>query len=275
MKLLMIFQFVWKNLGSWHQINLLALYILLVCISSEVMGQVYFPLLPTIEDQEQCTRTDSLLIYADTRGDYSLPTIETILESLQHAYGQEKVFCHVENLNRLVRDDTAATRLRVEMFRFEFSSEALKKSEAEDTLTAQVRTKLRQHGKFLRVSINEIQELLEYQFVYHDNIPEVKSNESPLIVNRGLDPTRHVSAFLNPRSPNFLIDLENTLKRVIPESNAPPLPVLEMTLDRDASQYSIDAFLQDDIYYFTPYDTVYLDASGSVDSDTPRREPLI
>lgn len=200
-----------------------------------------------------------LLFYMENE-EYLLPFIEQTLTGLTFAGSADSLFREVLNLNayedNIRYQRTTRTIISTYGIKDTVRTHSREAMEAYDDI-AQGFLK---YDLFLKVKVHALNELLEFQFILYEMIPtEYPASQVPVPdVQRSV---RARSVFVDPRQPDYLSDLENTIKQIFPSSNQPPIPVVKVNGKTNEGST---------VHRFAVGDSIVLDASESVDRDSPR-----
>lgn len=195
-----------------------------------------------------------LLLFA--RNTTLLPEIERILRNMPNHETNQSSFSEIINLNKWWINRLELGDLD-ELVRFYESAPGLKRKSKEALRAdALVRDFVGKAHTYIRIDVLPKLPLLEYQLVITDSLPPVKEDEYPVIVSRE---SRYEGFVVDISRDDYSYQLENALKRLFPESNRPPIPVVKVSTEK-----------QDDGYHYVGIGhMVVLDAAQSYDTDTP------
>lgn len=115
---------------------------------------------------------------------------------------------------------------------------------------------LKSNNKFLLIKIARINSLIEYQFQLYSNINDTLVAKTNVYFVE--NPQKRLSTFINPEMPSHLSDLEHAIRKMFPESNEPPIGLIFLN-----HKPALDS-----LYSFSLRDTLSLDATNSIDTDT-------
>jgi hypothetical protein len=201
---------------------------ILVCV-------IYCNSLP-VSAQFTITGRSNLIYFADAgninsdKGQYLVPLIENQIRKLKffvpgNLVSGDSMFSTVSNLNMLASkraidssffkvldyfDNARATIVRDSL---------LKQVKNADSL---IRHRVQGNQFFLKININILNSLIEYQFTL---FPVINTSGK---VYPDLSRYRYYSVFIDPLNPNYKSKLELALKNIFTEANKPPEPILLM-----------------------------------------------
>lgn len=207
------------------------------------------------EDKEQ----PSLLFYSE-KNDYLLPFIENTLKELKHKRLNKKLFRLVVNLNKTRELQEHQFNLR-EIIDFYNPEKFVDISDQDKRRYEELANQLIRYDLLLIIKINTLQELLEYQLtLYSINSQSMRS--SNIVVPDPINSIHSLSLFINPKSEEYLYKLESTIKQLFPESNEIPFPIVEV--NSKPNRFG-------KVFTFGVGEIITLDASKTIDNDTPRQ----
>lgn len=196
----------------------------------------------------------NLVLFA--RNTTFLPEIERILRDLRNYNTNDSIFSSITNLNKW-----SINRLELgsldELVRFyESSRELRKKSRSTLKADALFRELIGEADSYVRIDVLPKLSLLEFQLIITDSLPSVKKSEFPIIVTTE---SRYEGFVIDISREDYHYQLQNSLKRLFPKSNRPPIPRIKLNKEKNEDGY----------YYFALGRSAILDASESYDFDTP------
>jgi hypothetical protein len=138
---------------------------------------------------------------------------------------------------------------------YESSPELRRKSKSALTTDSVLRERIRQSEAYIRIDVLPKGSLLEFQLIITDSLPKVEKNEFPTLVT---EKSRYAGFVIDISREDYDYRLENSLKRLFPNSNCSPIPNVKLNTKRNEDGY----------YYFGVGRTAILDASESYDFDS-------
>jgi hypothetical protein len=215
---------------------------------------------PCVASTDSSAREDRVLLFYMENEEYLLPFIEQTLTELSHAYYSGSLFSEVLNLNAYEDDIRYQKTVRSLIDYYSGTSTVLKLPDEARNVHDTIAQGLMEYDLFLKIKVHVLNELLEYQFMLYETIPAVETGRDLTVqdLNRY---HRARTVFIDPRQPDYLNDLKNTIKQIFPECNQPPIPVVKVNGRRNEGAV---------VHRFALGDTLVLDASLSIDRDSPR-----
>ncbi|MBI5215741.1 MAG: hypothetical protein HY960_08305 [Ignavibacteriae bacterium] len=202
---------------------------------------------------------EKVLAFYMEKNVFLLPYIESQLQSLRLANDTTKLFKKIINLNRYQDEISDQVTMRSVIDFYAGKTQYLDLSEKAKKEHENINKELKSYNSFLNIKVNQLNDLLEYQFFLYEVLPT--DNKSELRVKSIRQPLQSKSIFINPSSPKYLSDIQNALKQLFPESDSRPIAVISLKGLPTVSN---------NVYFFGVGDTVNIEASNSIDFDTPR-----
>lgn len=255
---------------------MLRIYLPLLCMLSfiafqYIQAQNYNPILSEIKN-------DTITLISDDKPSYFLQLLEKKIFQLTHAETSDTLFKEAINITRLVNSEQVELDINeyiVDLFDdvktdIDSSFEARRLYEIARLVTS---------SRFLlKVDINPLGDNLEYQLNLYQtaNIKEAftEDNEQLKLGLPILDiikPFRSVNVFFQPSSDNFEFDVETTLRKLFPETNSPPVIVIDANyiIKKDSIDISGTSPTQE-ILIFPINEPINISLAKSYDKDTPK-----
>lgn len=206
---------------------------------------------PTLPQQNLNPKT--LLLYVEGE-DYFITLIESQLRKLRNLNSEELLFEHVSNLNQIKNTQLGESRL-VDAIQYYVEIDPERTKIDEEILTT-IGQLLINHENFLWVKVNTLNDLIEYQLKL---FPIVRSDSSdrPIIQIDSL--LGSADFMIDPRKPNVDRDFKKGLQTMLPESNTPPVAIIELNYNEADP---ILFYETDDSLHFSAYRSFDLDEVG-------------
>lgn len=165
-------------------------------------------------------KSQRILFYCVEK-DYLSLHIEKVLNNLENPDLGNKLFTNVTNLNQVSLNITTEKILRSYLEFYSstfFKSDSIGISELES-----IEREIRNYDMILIVKPNEFSGLIEYQFSLFDTKIELASiKEKRFRVTNPTKPIATDNIIIDPRKNNYLIEIENSIKRLFPNSSKSP-----------------------------------------------------
>ncbi|PKK82607.1 MAG: hypothetical protein CVT49_12720 [candidate division Zixibacteria bacterium HGW-Zixibacteria-1] len=197
-----------------------------------------------------------LLIYAQNTA--LLPQIEAILKNLRNAETDELIFSNIVNLNvwAINQDETGNLD---DLIRFYESNQQLRRKarearQSDDSLVDLIINA----DSYIRFDVLEKLPLLEFQLIITDSIPHRSRDEFQILVTSS---TRYNGFIIDLSSDDYINQLDCNLRKLFPESNRLPQPVIQINSSRNS----------DGFFYYGTGNKIIIDASNSYDPDGNER----
>lgn len=203
----------------------------------------------------------TLLVFAEDN-DFLLPHVIEMLSDIKDVKTGKRIFGKVINLNRY-KDDIQYQLTFSEVFHY-FSSESKLLEDSKDAvnLKKQITDGLTDHNLFLKIKINSLNELLEYQCSLFKVLKNETQNSNSFPIIDVNSPISDISFFIDPRSHDYESTLNNHIIRLFPQTNSPPISKIRIN----------NTYRSNTIQYFAVGDTLLIDGLASLDIDTSRNK---
>ncbi len=205
--------------------------------------------------------SEKVLLLESHGSDFLLPEIESTLRKLVQECDEFDDYSRVLNLSEL--EEQKLLRVNLKYVRGLYGENPLENG-VQDSLFQfdnRIRSQIQGSNLYLRIKINKLQELIEYQFklfaTFSTDGVAVAIKDSVI---------QSAAFFLDPRIPGYKNELKNQVSRFFQDCNTPPVVELKVN-DKSIHRLS-------DTIHISPKDTVLIfDASRSYDKETTS-EPL-
>ncbi len=200
----------------------------------------------------------SLLIYAEGN-EYLLTHIEETIRSLLDAGTKKPLFDRnrIALFNRFVSNRTDQD-LRRTIIDYYNRAQKFEETDGQRDTRLQSAEILSNPDLFLKININKIDQIMEYQFILYPVSDTLREGESTYSLPDLARPLSSESISFRLTDDNHKIRVEQAIRRIFPGSNSPPSPVIQLNGASGRMEYQ-----------FALNDTLLLDASYSTDDDTP------
>lgn len=205
-----------------------AIVIILLAIIYDCCAQTEF--LPKYKlDSLAINRGDNLVYfvenYSGEKNQYLVPFIESELKNLKDkTEGEElNLFQEVKSLNLLVSGEKTNQNLIQAIGIFNKNNIDFNTDKNAIKQNALIVEKLKDQDWFLKININTLNNLIEYQFVLFKIEKPLHRHTFPFIK---LDNYRTTSIFIDPTSLDYKDKIKRALRQVIIEANRAPVPYL-------------------------------------------------
>ncbi|WP_295793689.1 hypothetical protein [Mucilaginibacter sp.] len=169
-----------------------------------------------------------LLYYVENnsgeKNQFLVPLIETELKKLKDKTDPNKgnLFSEVQSLNLFLSAQQANGTLTAAINIFNKNNVLFKSNKNSIEENKLVVKNLRDKDWFLKININILNNLIEYQFVLF-KVGKATRNQIPYLEQQNY---RTISVFVDPLSTNYKDKIKNVLRQIITEANEPPIPLL-------------------------------------------------
>lgn len=184
-------------------------------------------LINTLNISAQTDSNKSIVLFTDDKP-YLIPLIESTLLNFQEEGQQSPYFNRVTNLSRVLenlQDEQVADEVRGILAKNRFLS--IDAEEQNSTARIELSRVLSSYNYFLKININPLVELIEYQFILYEVVYTNTTNEidSSSFNRLSFDleaPISNLSFFINPKELSYEKTIINNLKKLFPEVNSKP-----------------------------------------------------
>jgi len=173
------------------------------------------------------TRGSNILYYVESslkKNQYLIPFIESELKAMrdQNDFQKRPLFNSVQSFDFLTSGDKINDTLISTYLTIHKDTEQHQHSEKEIEERKRIVEHLKDNQFFLKIDINVLNNLIEYQFVLY----KIQTNPTNEFDYLELENYRTTSVFINPIEPDYKSKLKTALRQLIREANEPPVPTV-------------------------------------------------